>query len=120
MPAKRIPKMWGQEIILHNGAYCCKLLQYDGIRTSSRHFHETKHETFVILKGFFDIEWHMLDDPETKGAKRFGPGAALVLEPRTVHRVTCLTESGGMIVEASSHDDPKDCVRLEPSINPFG
>jgi hypothetical protein len=117
---KRTAKIWGQEILLHNGSYCAKLLQYDGVRTSSRHYHEKKHETFVVVHGTFDIEWHMLDAPEVKGAKRFGPGACLVLEPRTVHRVTCLTPAGGMIVEASSNDDQSDCVRLEPSVNPFG
>lgn len=116
----RTPKMWGQEILLTNDKYCCKLLQYDGIRTSSKHYHETKHETFVVVHGTFDIEWYMLDAPDVKGSQRFGPGAALVLEPRTVHKVTCLVASGGLIVEASSHDDPNDCVRLEPSVNPFG
>jgi len=116
---QRVPKMWGQEVILHNGAYCCKLLQYDGIRTSSQHYHEEKHETFVVVRGLFDIEWYMLDQPEAKGAKRFGPGACLVLEPRTVHLVRCMSAEGGMIVEASTHDDPNDCVRLAPSVNPF-
>jgi hypothetical protein len=116
---QRIPKMWGHEIILKNDSYCCKLLVYDGVRTSSQHYHETKHETFVVVKGLFDIEWYMLDAPATKGAQRFGPGAALVLEPRTVHLVRCLDPSGGMLVEASTHDDPNDCVRLAPSVNPF-
>jgi hypothetical protein len=123
---QRIPKIWGREIILHNGSYCCKLLQYDGVRTSSKHYHEKKHETFVILKGWFDIEWQQLvgdqtvDDLPPPTAQRLGPGACLVLVPRTVHRVTCLSDSGGTIVEASSHDDPEDCVRLKPSVNPFG
>ncbi len=120
MPAERIPKMWGREILLHNGTYCCKLLQYDGIRTSSQHYHEKKHETFVILKGTFEIDWFMLDHPEVGDIGRHGPGACLILEPRTVHRVKCLSQEGGIIVEASSHDDPEDCVRLTPSVNPFG
>lgn len=120
MPATRIPKLWGHEAILHNGAdYCCKLLVYDGERTSSKHYHEKKRETFVVVRGTFDIEWYMLDDPLVKGAKRFQPGAAIQLEPRTVHRVQCLTPEGGVLVEASSHDDPADCVRLAPSVNPF-
>jgi mannose-6-phosphate isomerase-like protein (cupin superfamily) len=120
MAQTRIPKTWGHEIILHNEEYCAKLLVYDGIRTSSKHYHEKKHETFVVLRGYFDIEWYALDDPEAKGAQKFGPGACLVLEPRTVHRVSCLSPQGGMLVEASTHDDPDDCVRLEASANPFG
>jgi hypothetical protein len=115
----RIPKIWGREIILHDGTYCCKLLQYDGVRTSSRHYHENKHETFVVVKGLFEIEWYHLDDESNRGEGKLGPGAALVLQPRTVHRVKCLSPSG-LIVEASSKEDPDDCVRLEPSVNPFG
>ena len=116
---QRIPKIWGSEVILHNAEYCCKLLRYDGVRTSSKHYHEKKTETFVVVAGTFDIDWYSLDDPTTKGAQKFGPGAALHLAPRTVHRVTCVSPQGGTIVEASSHDDPDDCVRLEPSVNPF-
>jgi mannose-6-phosphate isomerase-like protein (cupin superfamily) len=121
MPATRVLKMWGREVILHNGAYCAKLLQYDGVRTSSKHYHENKHETFVIVSGDFEIEWYPVGVSRAKWAKQIlGPGAALVLEPRTVHKVTCLSPEGGMIAEASSHDDPEDCVRLEASVNPFG
>jgi mannose-6-phosphate isomerase-like protein (cupin superfamily) len=120
MGAVRVQKIWGREMILHNDTYCCKLLQYDGVRTSSKHYHEKKHETFVILKGLFEIDWYMLDSAPDGGTGRHGPGACLVFEPRTVHRVKCLSPDGGVIVEASSHDDPDDCVRLEPSVNPFG
>lgn len=119
MAARRIPKLWGREIILHEGSYCVKILQYDGVRTSSRHYHEKKHETFVVNRGLFEIDWYSLDDPNIRGEGKFGPGACLVLEPRTVHRVTCLSPEG-WIIEASSGEDPTDCVRLEPSVNPFG
>jgi len=120
--AFKIPKLWGHEIILHDGDYCCKLLHYDGIRTSSEHYHETKHETFVVLQGIFEIDWYSVDDPSqgSQGFRRAIPGFCLVLEPRTVHRVRCISAQGGTIVEASSKEDPSDCVRLQPSINPFG
>lgn len=120
---ERIPKMWGREILLTHGgshSYCCKLLQYDGVRTSSMHYHEKKHETFVILKGIFSILWYPLDDQAAQRTDRMGPGGVISLDPRTVHRVTCESPDGGTIVEASSHDDPNDCVRLAPSVNPFG
>jgi hypothetical protein len=115
-----VRKMWGREVILYNGAYCCKLLQYDGVRTSSEHYHENKHETFVIVKGVFEIEVYHKDTPEHLNKYRMGPGAALILVPYTVHKVTCVSKDGGWIAEASSHDDPADCVRLAPSVNPFG
>ena len=110
--------MWGREVLLVNDAYCAKLLIYDGVRTSSKHYHRDKHETFAILEGEFEIQWGPLGrKPETR---IFGQGDCLVLAPCTVHRVKCLSPSGGKIFEASTHDDQEDCVRLEPSINPFG
>lgn len=119
-PVGPISKMWGREVVLHNDAYCAKLLQYDGVRTSSLHYHPIKHETFCVVKGTFEIEWYDLEAPQHAQKEVFGPGKCLVLFPNTVHRVKCLSPDGGLIFEASSHDDPEDCVRLEPSVNPFG
>jgi len=120
MNAVKVPKIWGREIIFLETPYCVKFLQYDGVRTSSRHYHEKKHETFVVIKGLFEIDFYSIDDPSNHSEGTYGPGAVIVLDPRTVHRVKCLSPDGGVIVEASSHDDPSDCVRLEPSVNPFG
>jgi mannose-6-phosphate isomerase-like protein (cupin superfamily) len=119
-PWKHVPKMWGREVIFYDGEYCAKLLVYNGPYTSSKHYHEHKHESFCVVEGEFQIDWYMLDDKHTKGSKTFNPGDTLVLFPRTVHRVKCLSQQGGKIFEASSSDAPDDCVRLEPSINPFG
>lgn len=116
----RVPKIWGREIILHNEGYCAKILQYDGIRTSSKHYHEKKHETLTVVKGFFEVEWYHLDDTSNFGEQRMGVGACLVLAPRTVHKFKCISPEGGWLLEASSQDDPDDCVRIEPSVNPFG
>lgn len=117
---KATPKLWGREILLHNDGYCAKLLIYDGVRTSSKHYHETKHETFCVISGEFEIEWGHKDLPLAMYRERFGPGKCLVLAPNTVHRVTCLSSAGGTIMEASTQDDAEDCVRLEQSVNPFG
>jgi hypothetical protein len=115
-----VPKLWGREVIFYEGEYCAKLLVYDGLRISSRHYHETKHETFFIVRGTFEVQWHMLDHPEHKGTHKLVPGAVLVLAPRTVHRVECLSPDGGIIAEASSGENAADCTRLEDSVNPFG
>lgn len=109
----RVDKKWGHEVIFHNEGYCAKLLVYTKPVASSKHYHEHKHETFVVASGRFYIEWEMLDDPTCKGAREFKAGGCLVLEPRTVHHVRCIEP--GIIVEASSEDDPNDCVRLIPS-----
>ena len=116
----KVPKLWGREVVLVTEPYCVKILQYDGVRTSSQHYHNEKHETFVVLRGLFEIERFSYDDPSDVVTGKYGPGACLVLPPRTVHKVTCIHPEGGWIIEASSKEDPNDCVRLAPSVNPFG
>jgi quercetin dioxygenase-like cupin family protein len=101
-----IVKTWGHEQLIHNGDYCMKLLVYTRQIASSLHYHERKHETFFISSGVFWVEV----DGELRNCVT---GDVIVLPPNTRHRVRCIQP--GVIVEASSHDDPLDCVRLEPS-----
>ena len=100
-------KSWGYEKVIYNDKYCMKLLVYTkpGI-ASSLHYHERKHETFFIASGRFYIEINGL-------VWLYEPGEHAVLSPGMQHRVRCLEP--GTIVEASTHDDPNDCVRLIPS-----
>jgi quercetin dioxygenase-like cupin family protein len=103
-------KSWGYEKLIHNGAYCMKLLVYMRPIASSLHFHTEKHESFYIASGRFEIESGACGQYISCVHKA---GDHIVLPAGTVHRVRCLEP--GTIVEASSHDDPQDCVRLEPS-----
>lgn len=101
-------KNWGYEELIHNGKYCCKLLVYTKPgKSSSKHYHEKKHETFVVTSGRFLIQ---LDDEPPFVADK---GISLVLPPLKVHRITCIEP--GVIVEASTTDDQDDCVRLVQS-----
>ena len=56
-----ITKLWGKEVVLHNENYCSKLVIYSGPHMSSEHYHEKKHETFVIVRGLFGV---FLADPQ--------------------------------------------------------
>lgn len=108
-----IEKSWGREELIVNGSYCMKLLVYTRRIASSLHYHTRKHETFYVASGVFELErWH---DPtgEVKTHMRLVPGDRVILAPNTPHRIRCEVE--GTIVEASSHDDPEDCVRIERS-----
>ena len=101
-------KNWGYEELLHNGKYCCKLLVYTKPeKSSSLHYHEKKHETFVVTSGRFLLQ--VGDEPPRKVLQ----GDYVVLPPLTKHRITCIMP--GVIVEASTTDDQDDCVRLIPS-----
>ncbi len=107
-PSNIVPKSWGYEEVIFNGPYCVKMLVYTkrGI-ASSLHYHKKKQETFVITSGEFLIEVN--DNP----AFRAHQGNYLTLFPGDKHRIRCVQP--GVIVEASTHDDPEDCVRLVPS-----
>lgn len=107
-----IEKTWGREEIIHNGDYCCKKLIYDKAVASSLHYHRTKHETFVVATGAFRIECNCPGSIATYSLP-YGPGDFIVLPPGIRHRVHCLEP--GFIVEASTHDHPYDCIRVEPS-----
>ena len=104
---QRITKSWGFEEILENGPYCMKLLIYTKPISSSLHYHERKSETFYVASGAFLLE---LDDEK---AQAFNAGSAISIPAGTRHRVRCVVP--GVIVEASTHDDPDDCIRLVPS-----
>lgn len=110
-----IEKSWGYEEIIHNGDYCCKALVYTRPIASSLHYHPKKHETFVVASGMFEIEVHSQPfEGAVVGYKRTCmPGTTVKIQPGEAHRVRCLKI--GTIIEASTHDDPADCVRLVPS-----
>jgi mannose-6-phosphate isomerase-like protein (cupin superfamily) len=106
---KIIEKSWGHELLIHNGDYCCKELVYLKAITSSMHYHDKKHETFVVRSGMFSV----YVENDAREWRTMGAGDWIVIPPKTTHRVRCLKP--GVIVEASTHDDPEDCVRLIPS-----
>ncbi len=106
-------KSWGHEELVHNGDYCCKLLVYAKPIASSLHYHEKKHETFVVATGEFHVRVFPWVGGVSEMVRRLVPGDHLVLPPGTRHRITCIKP--GTIVEASTHDDPEDCIRLIPS-----
>jgi len=104
----RIEKSWGYELILENDQYCMKLLVYTRPVASSLHYHPKKRETFYVTSGLFEI-----DHGEQGNAMTYRPGMHLTIPAGLAHRVRCLEP--GTIVEASTHDDSEDCVRLVPS-----
>jgi quercetin dioxygenase-like cupin family protein len=108
----RVEKSWGYEQILHNGAYCVKLLVYTRPISSSVHYHEKKTESFFVHSGLFKLATR---EPagDTGVVKTLKPGHFFHLPAGTVHMLRCIEP--GTVVEASTHDDPNDCVRLVPS-----
>jgi len=104
-----IQKNWGWEQIIHNGDYCCKKLIYTKMIASSMHYHEFKHETFVVQSGRFSV----YVENAARDWRTMEPGDYIVIPAKMPHRVRCL--ANGTIIEASTYDDPSDCIRLVPS-----
>jgi quercetin dioxygenase-like cupin family protein len=101
-----VAKSWGREEIVYNREYCSKKLIYERKISSSLHYHQFKHETFVVLSGKFELE--LVGQMRTLKQMDYH-----VLPPFTPHRIRCVEL--GTILEASTHDDPADCIRLIPS-----
>lgn len=104
-----IRKSWGHEEIIYNGAYCSKKLVYEHPVASSLHYHNYKHECFVVMSGFFSV---FVESVGRDWVSMY-PGDSVIIPERTKHRIRCLEP--GVILESSTHDDPLDCFRLVPS-----
>lgn len=114
-PLRRIEKRWGHELWAHNSPmYCGKILVVKpGFRTSF-HYHELKHETFVLVEGrcllylgersdpFGTIgEWHVLE-----------PGVAVEIQPYQVHAIKAIDDEPARIIEFSTQHTDDDSHRL--------
>lgn len=108
-----VKKLWGREkVITNNRKYCMKVLELDSGFESSLHYHKKKDETFLCIKGQVLLEY----GPKGSECKTtiLLPDCSMRLVPGTIHRFRAIGE-GARIVEASTHHNDKDVVRLEPS-----
>lgn len=104
---KRVEKAWGREDWVHNSPmYCGKLLVIQPGGFSSYHYHELKHETWLVLEGQVTIQLdgatHLMD-----------AGSTLELPPYTRHQFA--SHGGATIMEVSTQHVETDSVRLSSS-----
>jgi mannose-6-phosphate isomerase-like protein (cupin superfamily) len=107
----RVPKAWGDEIIIHNGEdYCGKILRFKKNAKFSLHFHSKKTETWIINKGLFS-----LITIDTRIAARqtitLTEGDIIHIEPNTPHQLIALEY--GEIFECSTPHYDDDSYRIE-------
>ena len=102
-----VHKVWGRELWLTNRAeFCAKVLVVNPGFRSSRHYHMTKAEEFIVLDGTVRLD--LVD-----GSREMRPGERQFLPPGTAHRFGSV--AGAMLLEISTYHDDADVVRLEPS-----
>lgn len=109
-PANIVPKAWGAEIILHNGTYCGKLLQFKSGAKFSMHFHSEKLETWYVNKGSFILTWIDTRNAD-KNVVELKEGDIIDVEQNTPHQLEALAESE--IFEISTIHHNYDSYRVE-------
>lgn len=110
-----ISKSWGSEkLIINNNKFCGKILIYSKKENySSFHKHKIKNECFFILNGMFSLKFYNNDNKIEY--RILNKGDIVHFPPDTAHQLKAL-EDDGQIFEISTHDDPDDIVRIEPSM----
>ena len=107
-----VTKGWGEEEIwVSNQHYASKFLRFKQGGTSSMHFHKEKHEHWLVLSGKFEVTFILLTDG-SRWSETLENGSVMEIPPILPHQVHCYEE--GVILEVSTHDDPKDNYRIEP------
>ena len=111
--APRQDKPWGHEIIfaVQDGRYVGKIIHVTAGHSLSLQYHLDKDETMSVLSGAALIEYGPVDG--ALASQHFGPGDTIHLPPRTVHRITAITD---LTFAESSTAQPgwrEDVVRLE-------
>lgn len=112
-------KPWGQELIwAHTEKYVGKILTIKKGHRLSRQFHNVKDETVMVLSGELILSIFtgcVADDKDpVQGLvikdHRMSPGESLHIPPKTVHRMTAVTDCEVLEVSTPELDD---VVRVE-------
>jgi mannose-6-phosphate isomerase-like protein (cupin superfamily) len=106
----KIPKGWGEEIIISNHElYCGKLLRFKNGAKFSMHYHMIKDETWYVNYGEFMYRWL---DTETATLNEIilKEGDTVRQRPGQPHQLEALTE--GEIFEVSTQHFDTDSYRV--------
>jgi mannose-6-phosphate isomerase-like protein (cupin superfamily) len=116
----RQDKPWGHEEIYAavEGKYVGKLIHVSAGQSLSLQYHEHKEETICVISGKAEVQYGPLGGGLT--TLTFGPGEAIHLPAKVVHRVTAITD----IVFAETSTAPagwrNDVVRLQDAYGRTG
>ena len=106
----KIPKGWGEELIIENNEkYCGKLLIFKKGCKFSMHYHLIKDETWYVNEGEFIYRWI---DTETADLieEKLKVGDIVRQRPGQPHQLLALTD--GVIFEVSTEHFDSDSYRV--------
>ena len=111
-PPKRVEKIWGYELWIHNDEdYCGKLLVFPKKGSHfSMHYHLKKKETWYVQSGIFQFNWIDVEEGlhETRIIKE---GDSVLIKRGLPHQLIAL-ENDSSIVEVSTEHFYEDSYRI--------
>ena len=106
----KVPKGWGEELIIENNEmYCGKLLIFKKGCKFSMHYHLIKDETWYVDKGEFIYRWIDTDTAELHEQK-LKVGDVVRQRVGQPHQIIALTD--GTIFEVSTQHFDEDSYRV--------
>jgi mannose-6-phosphate isomerase-like protein (cupin superfamily) len=106
----KVPKGWGEELIIENNEmYCGKLLKFKKGCKFSMHYHLIKDETWYVNEGEFIYRWIDTDTAETIEQK-LKVGDVVRQRVGQPHQLIALTD--GVVFEVSTQHFDEDSYRI--------
>lgn len=112
---KTVEKNWGYEIWMSNNLkenYCSKILFIEDGKSTSMHYHLSKHETFYVMKGTLVVDY-LLDKEQDDivSTAICQEGESMEVERGRVHQ---LIARGGdvTLIESSTFHRDSDSYRM--------
>lgn len=108
-----VRKLWGMEYwLVNNEKYCSKLLKLNPGMRCSIHAHRKKDETFFVLSGEVQLNFHN-SEGELVSSSMLGGGRQFRIRKDQFHSFQSNKQS--WILEVSTHHDDADVIRLQES-----
>lgn len=110
----KVDKGWGWEEWFFNepDLYCGKALYFYPGRKCSYHYHRDKHETFLVMSGWFNVRLGDDDDISNSQLIKLWKSESIVIEPGIRHQMTNVSNELGCIIEFSTFHKDEDSYRI--------
>ena len=111
-PPKRVEKVWGYELWIHNDEdYCGKLLVFtEETNKFSMHYHLKKKETWYIQEGSFIFDWIDVENGKRE-RKTITKGDSVLIDRGLPHQLIAL-EDNSIVFEVSTEHFDEDSYRI--------
>ena len=111
-PPKRVEKIWGYELWVHNDEeYCGKLLVFtDKYNKFSMHYHLKKKESWYVQEGRFRFDYIDVEEAK-KRTLVMEKGDSVTIERGLPHQLTSL-ENNSIMFEVSTEHFDEDSYRI--------